>query len=89
MKKDGKSYSEVAVEGNGTETLVELPVGTYTIEENTGWSWRYPNPMYSSSGVALSAAQDTGTITCTNSIVNNKWLNGFSTIARNVFGLKH
>ena len=89
VKKDGKSYSEVAVEGNGTETLVELPVGTYTIEENTGWSWRYPNPMYSSSGVALSAAQDTGTITCTNSIVNNKWLNGFSTIARNVFGLKH
>ena len=86
VKKDGKSYSEVAVEGNGTETLVELPAGTYTIEENTGWSWRYPNPTYSSSGVALSAAQDTGTITCTNKVENNKWLNGFSTIARNIFG---
>ena len=90
VKKDGKSYSEVAVEGNGTETLVELPVGTYTIEENTGWSWRYPNPTYSnSSGVALSAAQDTGTITCTNKVENNKWLNGFSTIARNIFDQKH
>ena len=90
VKKDGKSYSEVAVEGNDTETLVELPVGTYTIEENTGWSWRYPNPTYSnSSGVALSAAQDTGTITCTNKVENNKWLNGFSTIARNIFDQKH
>ena len=90
VKKDGKSYSEVAVEGNDTETLVELPVGTYTIEENTGWSWRYPNPTYSnSSGVALSAAQDTGTITCTNKVENNKWLNGFSTIVRNIFDQKH
>ena len=39
--KDGVKYSEVTVWGNGTETLVELPIGTYTISENTGWSWRY------------------------------------------------
>ena len=34
--KDGVKYSEVTVWGNGTETLVELPIGTYTISENTG-----------------------------------------------------
>ena len=34
--KDGEKYSEVTVWGNGTETLVELPIGTYTISENTG-----------------------------------------------------
>ena len=39
--KDGVKYSEVTVWGNGTETLVELPIGTYTISENQGWSWRY------------------------------------------------
>ena len=88
--KDGEKYSEVTVEGNSTETLYELPVGTYTIAEDTGWSWRYPNPTYSnSSGVALSAAQDTGTITCTNKVENNKWLNGFSAVVRNIFDQKH
>ena len=29
--KDGEKYSEVTVWGNSTETLVELPIGTYTI----------------------------------------------------------
>ena len=87
VKKDGQPYTEVTIVGNGSETIYELPVGTYTIEENTGWSWRYPNPTYSSTtGVALSADSHEGTITCTNTLDNNKWLNGFSTVVKNVFG---
>lgn len=82
VKKDGQPYSEVTVWGNGTETIVELPVGTYTIEEGTGWSWRY-TPAYSG-GVTLSAGNHEGTITCTNSIQNNYWLNGFSEVVRNI-----
>lgn len=35
--KDGEKYSEVTIWGNSTESLYELPVGTYTIKENTGW----------------------------------------------------
>lgn len=31
--KDGTKYSEVTIWGNGTEELVELPVGTYTIRK--------------------------------------------------------
>ena len=83
--KDGKKYSEVTIVGNGTTTLYELPVGTYTIQENTGWSWRF-TPKYSAKA-ELSAAKDTGTITCTNQLENNKWLNGFSTVVRNIFGV--
>ena len=82
--KDGEKYSEVTIWGNSTETLYELPVGTYTIQENTGWSWRF-TPTYSAK-VTLSAAQDEGEITCTNHLENNKWLNGFSTVVRNIFG---
>ena len=82
--KDGEKYSEVTIWGNDTETLYELPVGTYTIQENTGWSWRF-TPKYSAK-VTLSAAQDKGEITCTNQLENNKWLNGFSTVVRNIFG---
>lgn len=81
--KDGEKYSEVTIWGNGTETLYELPVGTYTIKENTGWSWRF-TPSYSAAA-KLSAAQDKGEITCTNKLDNDKWLNGFSTVVRNIF----
>lgn len=84
--KDGVKYSEVTVWGNGSETLVELPVGTYTVEEDTGWSWRY-TPSYSG-GVALSAVNTSGTITCTNTKTNDYWLNGFSNVVRNIFGHK-
>ena len=81
--KDGEKYSEVTIWGNGTETLYELPVGTYTIKENTGWSWRF-TPSYSAAA-KLSAAQDEGEITCTNKLDHDKWLNGFSTVVRNIF----
>ena len=81
--KDGEKYSEVTIWGNGTETLYELPVGTYTIKENTGWSWRF-TPAYSAAA-KLSAAQEEGEITCTNKLDHDKWLNGFSTVVRNIF----
>ena len=85
--KDNVKYSEVTVKGNGTETLVELPVGTYTIKEDTGWSWRF-NPSYSES-VILSKDNTSGTITCTNTKNNDQWLNGFSNVEKNVFGVNH
>ncbi|MDY4223130.1 MAG: hypothetical protein SOX75_00425 [Candidatus Limivicinus sp.] len=85
--KDGVKYSEVTVWGNGTETIVELPVGTYTIEEGTGWSWRYT--ANNGGSAALTAQSPTGSITCTNTKTNDQWLNGFSTVVRNIFGFKH
>ena len=83
--KDKEYYSEVSIWEDGSETIYELPYGTYTIAENTGWSWRY-TPAYSG-GVTLDAQNHEGTITCTNDHGDNyKWLNGFSTIVRNIFG---
>ena len=86
--KDGEKYSEVTVKGNGTETLVELPVGTYTIKEDTGWSWRY-TPSYSSSNAVLNADNPTDSITCTNTKNNDKWLNGFSDVKKNISDGSH
>lgn len=85
--KDGEKYSEVTVWGNGTETLVELPIGTYTISENTGWSWRYS--ANNGGSAALTAQNPTGRITCVNTKNNNQWLNGFSEVVRNIFGTNH
>ncbi len=85
--KDGVKYSEVTVWGNGTETLVELPIGTYTISENTGWSWRYS--ANNGGSAALTAQNPTGSIACTNTKNNNQWLNGLSEVVRNIFGTNH
>lgn len=85
--KDGEKYSEVTVWGNGTETLVELPIGTYTIRENTGWSWRYSGNNGGSA--ELTAKNPTGSIVCLNTKNNNQWLNGFSEVVRNIFGTNH
>lgn len=85
--KDGEKYSEVTVWGNSTEALVELPIGTYTISENAGWSWRYS--ANNGGSAALTAQNPTGSITCVNTKNNNQWLNGFSEVVRNIFGTNH
>lgn len=85
VMKDGAPYSEVSIEGNDSQTIYELPVGTYTVAENTGW--RY-SASYSGDAT-LSATTPEGTITCTNKQENDQWLNGFSAIVRNIFGQKH
>lgn len=83
--KDGEKYTEVTIWGNGSETIYELPVGNYTIQENTGWSWRYN--ANNGSAATLSAQNTSGSITCTNISNTDKWLNGFSTIVKNIFGV--
>ena len=85
--KDGVKYSEVTITGNGSATIYELPVGTYTIREDTGWSWRY-NPSYSEA-VNLSKDNSSGSITCTNTLNKYYWLNGYSAVEKNIFGVSH
>ncbi|NLU25351.1 MAG: VWA domain-containing protein [Clostridiales bacterium] len=83
--KDGVKYSEVTIVGNRSETISELPVGIYTIEEDGGWSWRY-SATYEGNGATLTAGNDSGSITCTNKKDSNSWLNNFSTVVKNIFG---
>lgn len=81
--KDNQPYSQVTIEGTEPQTIYELPVGEYTIQEDTGWSWRYT--ANNGTAATLSADTPSGEITCTNTNNNNKWLNGFSSVVRNVF----
>ncbi|MGN0799321.1 MAG: hypothetical protein ACI4NU_02690 [Christensenellales bacterium] len=87
--KDGNTsvYTQVTIVPNGDNrsvTIYELPVGAYTIEEDTGWSWRFTASY--SDDVTLSKDNASGTITCTNSKVKDLWLNGFSAVVKNIFG---
>lgn len=86
--KDGKKYTEVTIVGNNSETIYGLPVGTYTIQEDEDWSWRY-NPSYDQSSVILNKDKEHDSITCTNSSNEDTWLNGYSPVVKNVYGVPH
>lgn len=85
--RDGSEYSEVTIVGNGSETIYELPVGRYTISEDEGWSWRYVGTE--DAAVDLGKDNTSDSITCTNSKNENYWLNGFSDVVKNIFGVKN
>ena len=73
---------KVTIEGNGSVTIKGLKIGTYTVREETGWSWRYgttqPDPITLEAG-------NTNTVTFTNNRNEVKWLNGCA-YAPNKFG---
>lgn len=85
--KDGAEYTEATIVGNNSVTIYELPVGAYTIKEDIGWSWRFTGS--NGSAATLSAQNPTGSITATNEMRNPYWLNGFSQVVRNIFGISH
>ena len=86
MKKDNAPYTQVTIKGTGSVTISELPVGTYTIEEDTSVAWRYGEPAYSGSG-ALSSTNHSGNLICTNTKTTDNWLNHFSRVI-NTYGSK-
>ncbi len=65
----------VSVQGNGSQTIVGLPVGSYTITELGSWSWRY---TAGEETVTLGADNAAATVTVGNTIANDKWLGGDS-----------
>ena len=64
-------------------TIKGLKAGTYTVTEDTGWSWRY-EPEENGQTVTLTANTDNGTVTFTNEREKDKWLSG-DAYAKNVF----
>lgn len=85
----------------GSVTIKGLPVGTYTITEDTGWSWRYQlNGAAAASGTAGEVVFDKNShsatytpdgvqneIVFTNNWVEAKWLS-FTDSVKNFFGMK-
>ena len=83
VKKDDSSFSmDVVIQGNSSVTIKGLKPGTYTVTEETGWSWRY-TPKGGESQTVNPAAEnvqkDTNgavLVTFDNDRENDKWLNG-------------
>ena len=65
----------VTVHGNGRTTVSGLPVGAYTVTEQTDWSWRY-TPEAGTQTVTVTP--DGSTVTFANARTDGQWLNGDS-----------
>ena len=82
-KDDDPAFSmDVVIQGNSSVTIKDLKPGTYTVTEETGWSWRY-TPKGGESQTVNPAAEnvqkDTNgavLVTFDNDRENDKWLNG-------------
>ena len=74
----------VVIEGNGSVSISGLPVGAYTIREDTGWSWRYAcdNPEQTVNPDTVSAGK--AQVTFVNVREDDQWLDGNS-YAKNIF----
>ena len=86
-------------ETRGSVTIKGLPVGTYTITENTGWSWRYKlvsavkadgatgtlDYEPGSSSATYTPSGTNNQIIFTNNWVQAKWLS-FTDSVKNIFG---
>ena len=76
---------KIVIQGNGTVVLTGLKIGTYTVTEDTSWSWRYtPKNGAVVQTITLQPGK-TNSVTYVNDRTNNKWLDG-NAYYKNVFG---
>ena len=79
----GTSYSgevvnmEVVIVGNDSVTINHLPIGEYTVEEKTDWSWRYTIDGNNERPVEIEEDKTAAT-TYNNKRTNGFWLSGDS-----------
>ena len=82
---------KVTIEGNGSVTIKGLKIGTYTVTEETGWSWRYtPVENFENNKPLIDNQQSvnlekTETVVLFNNRSESKWLNGCD-YKSNIFG---
>ena len=67
---------QVVIEGNGSTTIKGLPAGTYTVTEDTSWSWRYETDNPTQTVTAGDIKNGKATVTFVNTRDNEQWLNG-------------
>ena len=67
---------DVVITGNGSVTIQDLPIGTYTVTEKTGWSWRY-EPENNGLEVTLTAESENA-VTFENTRAKDNWLSNSS-----------
>lgn len=79
---NGNVITTVAVKGGASKTITGLPIGTYTVTEDTQWSWQYD--LTSGNGVKkelkANAAEDHATAEFTNAYKGTNWLTSIADV---------
>ncbi len=78
---------DVTIDGSGSVTIYEMPLGSYTVTEDSSWSWRWicSSNLY---GTEVISVEDLhAEIAFNNSFDENRWLNG-TDCEMNVFSKK-
>ncbi|MBO7739531.1 MAG: hypothetical protein J6S18_04090, partial [Oscillospiraceae bacterium] len=78
---------DVTIDGSGSVTIYDMPLGSYTVTEDSSWSWRWICSSALSGTEVISTDNLYAEIAFTNSFDEDRWLNGVS-CKPNVFGRK-
>ena len=71
---DGSNQT-VVVEAGQFVNITGLKIGTYTVTEDTKWSWRYtPDQKSYTAELSAESNNDTKTVTVTNKLDKNQWV---------------
>lgn len=74
---DNGQTMEVVITGEGEKTIKNLPMGSYTITEDTAWSWQY-TPTEASQTIAVN--ETSKTVTFENEKKPNNWLTSLAEV---------
>ena len=79
---NGNVITTVTVKGGASKTITGLPIGSYTVTEDTQWSWQYD--LTSGNNVTKelkpSAEEDHATAEFTNAYKGTNWLTSFAEV---------
>lgn len=76
IKKDGKHYMSVTVNGENSVTVTNLPKGSYTVTEDVDWSWRW-KCTFEKNTADIDLENQKDELSFNNNLNNNKWLNDY------------
>ena len=74
---DNGKTMEIVITGEGQQTIKGLPMGSYTITEDTGWSWQY-HPTADTQTITVS--ETSRTVTFENEKTPTNWLTSFAEV---------
>ncbi|MBQ3500021.1 MAG: hypothetical protein IJA70_01145, partial [Oscillospiraceae bacterium] len=80
--------------GNGEATIKGLPLGDYTVTQLNKWSWRYSVEDITDAVQEVTHAGNPDsegnlqgtTVTFSDKEAKDQWLNGLSTLVKNIYG---
>ena len=74
---DNGKTMEIVITGEGQKTVKSLPMGSYTITEDTGWSWQY-HPTEAAQTITVS--ETSKTVTFENEKTPTNWLTSIADV---------